>query len=536
MTGRVPGRDEDVAAVTFDHDDGDAVVVIGSGAGGGTLANELAQKGIDVVVLEAGPRYRLADFVNDEYLADEMFVWRDPRTSSGNARFVKDFAEAPTWLCKTVGGSTVHWVSNSFRFMEREFKPRTTYGAIPGANLLDWPITLADLLPYYERAESKMGVTGRGDVPYLPETNNFKVFALGARRLGYKRVTTSHLAINSVPRDGRNACDQIGFCMQGCKSGAKWSTLYTEIPKAEATGHCEVRANAMALQIEHDERGRVTGVLYADQAGRQHVQKARAVCVAGNAPETTRILLNSASGRFPHGLANSSGQLGKNYMRSVLGLVYGVFPKPVNMYRGPVGAGLIEDLSDNDPGKRGFVGGIWLGLNALGLPFLAGILKPKAWGREYAHDLEAYAHMSGLWFCGDDLPQERCAISLDKEVKDRHGLPVAHLHIDLHQNEIAMENWGFVKSAELYEAAGATKVLEEPPVACAHNLGTCRMSASARDGVVNKWGQTHDIPNLFIADGSVFTSNNTGNPTLTIVALAIRQADYLAQRLRANDL
>ena len=527
--------DDAIASVTFDHDDDSVAVIIGSGAGGGTLGNELASKGIDVVILEAGQRRQLAEFVNDEYGGWDMFTWKDKRTCSGTAPFTKDFPEAPTWICKTVGGSTVHWVGNSFRFMEREFRPRSTYGEIPGANLIDWPISLEDMLPFYERAETKMGVTGRGDIPYLPPSNNFKVFELGAKRLGYQRITTSHLAINPEPYDGRNGCDQIGFCMQGCKSGAKWSTLYTEIPRAEATGRCEVRAECMALEIQHDDAGKITGVLYVDKNGAQHFQRARVVCVAGNAPETTRILLNSESAKYPDGLANSSGQLGKNFVRSVIGLVYGVFDKPVHMYRGPVGGGLIEDLSDHDPESRGFAGGIWLGLCSLGLPYLAAILKPKAWGAEYAQSLEAYDHMASLWFCGDDLPQERCAISVNKDVKDESGLPATHIHIDLHQNEIAMENWGFVKSTELFEAAGATKVLEEPPIACGHNLGTCRMSADPAEGVVNKWGQTHDIDNLFVSDGSQFTSNNTGNPTLTIVALAIRQAEYIAEQMRKNE-
>ena len=143
--------------------------------------------------------------------------------------------------------------------------------------------------------------------------------------------------------------------------------------------------------------------------------------------------------------------------------------------------------------------------------------------------------MASLWFCGDDLPQERCAITINKDDQDENGLPVLHIHIDLHQNEIAMENWGFVKSAELFEAAGATKVLEQPPLACGHNLGTCRMSADPAEGVVNQWGQAHDIDNLFVSDGSQFTSNNTGNPTLTIVALAIRQAEYIAEQMRKNE-
>ena len=178
---------------------------------------------------------------------------------------------------KAVGGSTIHWAGASLRFQEHEFKVKTTYGDIAGANLLDWPMTLAEMEPYYAKAEDKMGVTGTNDIPRLPGNNNFKVLAAGAKRVGYKEFHTGNMAINSEPRDGRGSCLQIGFCFQGCKSGAKWSTLYTEIPKGEATGKLEVRPQSQVLQIQHDDNGKVTGVLYADKDGKQQVQKARVV-------------------------------------------------------------------------------------------------------------------------------------------------------------------------------------------------------------------------------------------------------------------
>ena len=528
--------DDDIAAVSFEHDDDSVVVIIGSGAGGGTLANELAQKGIDAVVLEAGPRLEMGDFINDEYAALEQLSWLDPRTCSGDAAFVRNSPTFPTWICKTVGGSTVHWVGNSPRLQEREFRPRTEYGDVPGANLIDWPITLEEMLPYYERAEDKMGVTGRNGIPHLPKSNNSKVFFLGAKRMGFEKVSTGYLAINSEPRDGRNACDQIGFCMQGCKSGAKWSTLYTEIPKAEATGHCEVRVNSMALQIHHDDEGRASGVLYADAAGDQHLQKARVVCMAGNALETPRIFFNSTTGKFPDGLANSSGQLGKNYMRNCHGMVFGEFDKPVHMNRGAVGAGLVEDLGTNDPARRGFVGGIWIGAVQVGVPYFAAMLDPMGWGRNKSAEIEKYDHLAGVWFVGDDLPQERNAVTLDPEVKDQFGLPVAHLHIELHENEHKMENFGLRTCEEMLRAAGARSTVAEAQPGSAHNIGTARMSEKPGEGVVNAFGQTHDIGNLFVSDGSQFTHINTGNPTLTIVTLAIRQADYIAEKMRGNEL
>src|SRR5947209_4751094 len=299
----------------FDQNDDGVVVVVGSGAGGGTLSNELAQKGVKVVVLEAGPRTEYADFLNDEWASFGQLAWKDMRTTSGTWRVHKDFPNLPAWIVKSVGGSTVHWAGASLRFQEHEFKTATNYGRVAGANLLDWPITLADLEPYYARAEDKMGVTRTHDLPGLPGNNNFKVMKAGADKLGYKECHTGRMAINSVERDGRNACQQTGFCFQGCKWGAKWSTLYTEIPKGEATGHLEVRPSSMAIKISHDASGKVTGVVYADGTGAMQLQKARVVAVAGNSIESPRLLLNSASSLCTDGLANRSARVGRNAMR-----------------------------------------------------------------------------------------------------------------------------------------------------------------------------------------------------------------------------
>src|SRR5215469_15431364 len=192
------------------HDlkDDSVVVVIGSGAGGGTLSNELCQKGVKVVLLEAGKRVENSEFVNDEWASFMQLAWLDPRTTSGTWRVAKDFPTLPAWTCKTVGGTTTHWAGASLRFHDYEFKARTTYGAIAGANLLDWPIGLDDLAPYYAKAEDKMGVTRTNGIAGLPGNNNFKVLEAGAKKLGYKEVHTGNMAINSEPRDGRGSCQQ----------------------------------------------------------------------------------------------------------------------------------------------------------------------------------------------------------------------------------------------------------------------------------------------------------------------------------------
>jgi choline dehydrogenase-like flavoprotein len=522
-------------AAPFDLSNGGVVVIIGSGAGGGTLGNELAQKGIDVVILEAGARHEYDNFINDEWDSFTQLAWQDKRIASGDWRVAKDFPNLPAWIVKAVGGSTVHWAGASLRFQEHEFKTLSTYGKIAGANLLDWPLTLAELEPYYARAENKMGVTRTNDIPGLPGNNNFKIMKAGADKLGYKECHTGRMAINSKERDGRNACQQTGFCFQGCKWGAKWSTLYTEIPKGEATGHLEVRPNAMAVKINHDASGKVTGVVYADKDGQLHEQKARIVAVAGNSIESPRLLLNSASSKFPNGLANSSGQVGRNYMRHTTGSVYAIFDKPVHFYRGTTMAGIIRDEARNDP-SRGFVGGYELETVALGLPFMAAFLNPGGWGRSFSTVLDRYDHLAGMWIVGEDMPREQNRITLHPNLKDEHGMPIADVHFDDHENDAAMRNHAYRQGSLVYEAVGATRTLPTPPYPSTHNLGTNRMSEKPSDGVVNKFGQTHDIKNLFISDGSQFTTGAAENPTLTIVTLAIRQADYIAAQMAAKNI
>src|SRR3984893_4915589 len=519
----------------FDLNDSGVVVIVGAGAGGGTLGNELAQKGVKVVILEAGSRIENHDFVNDEWESFTQLEWSDIRTTSGSWRVAKDFANLPACIVKAVCGSTTHWAGASLRFDEHEFKAKSTYGSMPGANLLDWPITLAEMEPWYAKAENKMGVTRTNGIPRLPGNNNFKVMEAGARKLGYKTVHTGNMAINSEPRDGRGSCLQIGFCFQGCKSGAKWSTLYTEIPKGEATGNLEVRPNSMVIKIESDASGKVTGVVYADETGAMQRQKARVVAVAGHSIGSPPLLLNSASNTFPDGLANSSGQVGRNYMRHMTGSVYAAFEKSVHMYRGTTMAGIIRDEARNNP-KRGFVGGYEMETISIGLPFMAAFLNPGAWGRSFTTAIDGYANMAGMWLVGEDLPQETNRVTLHPVVEDVNGMPVANVHYDDHPNDIAMRNHAYQQGAAVYDAVGATRTFPTPPYPSTHNLGTNRMSEKPRDGVVNKYGQTHDIRNLFVSDGSQFTTSAACNPTLTIVSLAMRQADYIAGAMQKKEI
>ncbi|MBM2320262.1 MULTISPECIES: GMC family oxidoreductase [Marivita] len=522
-------------AAPFDLNDDSVVVIIGTGAGGGVLANELAQKGISVVALEAGGRHLPDDFINDEWESFGQLAWLDPRTTSGDWRVAKDFSGLPAWIVKSVGGTTQHWAGASLRFQDHEWKAKTTYGDVQGANLLDWPIDPREMDDYYTKAEDKLGVTRTGNRPGLPGSNNYLVFEKGAKALGYEEVHTGRMAIQTRDDGDRIPCQQTGFCFQGCKWGAKWSAGYVDIPEGEATGNLEVRPQSHVARILHNEAGKVMGVEYYDANGTLQMQKARIVCVAGNSFESPRLLLNSASAMFPDGLANSSGQVGRNYMRHMTGSVYGVFDKPVKMWRGTTMAGIIQDEARHDP-SRGFVGGYELETLSLGLPFMAAFLDPGGWGREFTSALDHYENMAGMWIVGEDMPQETNRVTLNHDVTDQYGLPVANVHFDDHPNDIAMRNHAYKQGQAVYEAVGATRTFPTPPYPSTHNLGTNRMSENPRDGVVNNWGQTHDIANLFISDGSQFTTGAAENPTLTIVALAIRQADHIAQEMSAQNI
>jgi choline dehydrogenase-like flavoprotein len=516
-------------------DDEDVVVIVGSGAGGGTLANELCQQGVKVVVLEAGRHHSPDEFVNDEWRSFKQLAWLDKRTTSGSFRIAKDFPNLPAWICKTVGGTSVHWAGCCPRFMPHEFKATTYYEGVEGVNALDWPIGYDDVAPYYDRAESKMGITGTNGIPQLPANNNYKVMANGAQRVGYKRFHTGRYAVNPVPRDGRPATLQDGFTFQGDKVSAKWSTLAVELPKAAKTGKLDLRSEAHVIRIEHDEKGLVTGVVYVDGDGLEQFQRARLVCVAGNSIETPRLLLNSASSLFPDGLANSSDQVGRNYMRHLTASVYGIFEQPVRMYRGETMAGHIEDEAPNDP-ARGFVGGYYLQLLALGVPFMAAFMDPGSWGREFTSAMEAYENMAGMWLVGEDMPQATNRVTLNRDELDQYGQPVPNVHFDDHANDLAMREHAYKAGEALYESVGATRVVRTPPYPATHNIGTARMSDKPEDGVVNKFGQAHDVPNLFVSDASQFTTGAAANPTLTIVALAIRQAEYIVEQLKAQAI
>ncbi len=510
----------------FDRDDDSVVVVIGSGAGGGTLSNELAQRGIKVVCLEAGKRLKASEIINDEAVMYERLTWFDRRKGTGDAS-----AQFPVWTCKTVGGTTMHWTASCPRMQEHEFRARSTYGEIGNTNLVDWPLSYDELAPYYSQAENRLGVTGTHGIERLPGNNNYKVLEAGARALGYRQIDTNNVAINSQTRDGRPSCMQLGFCTSGCVVRAKWSTLYTEIEAAEKTGHFELRPESMAVRINHTPEGRVNSVQYRDASGQMQTQKARLVCVAGNAVETVRLLLNSRSSMFPEGLANSSDQVGRNYMRHFTLPVIGIMPGPVNMHRGTHQAGIVKDERHHDS-DRGFSGG-FLFLTVPFTPEIVGkiILRDK-WGDELAGILNRYDHMAAMLVHGEDMPQSTNRITLHASEKDENGLPVPVIHYRDHPNTKKMKHYAKERGVAIYRALGAREIFSPDDVFPAtHNMGVARIGLDPRESVCNAWGQTHDISNLFVSDGSLLPTVGCENPTLTIVALILRQADYIEQQM-----
>ena len=515
---------------TYELSDASVVVIIGSGAGGGVLGAELSREGVDVVCLEAGPRLTLADFINDEPQMFRKLTWLDPREGTGDLN-----PGLPTYICKTVGGTTVHWTALAMRPLADEFAALSKYGSIDGANLQDWPIPYDELTPWFARAEFKMGVAGTNGWPYHPGSNNYKVLEAGARKLGYREIDMGHLAINSVARDGRPKCRQIGFCKSGCAIGAKWSTLYTEIPKAEANGHFELRAQSMVVRLNHDPGGRITGVVYADKDGVLHEQKARAVCIAANSIETPRLLLNSASDLYPDGIGNANGHVGRNYMRHVFAGVAALMPGPVNFHRGIQQAGSISDERYHQA-DRGFASGYHMEGAPLSPERLAFVLDPGGWGKEYAGLIEEYTNFSACLVVGEDLADENNRVQLHPSRKDANGLPIPVIHYKYHANSIAMRDHAQNAVSAIYDAIGAKKTFRFGAPPATHNLGTCRMAAREKDGVCDRWGQIFGTRNLFVSDGSQFVSSTTANPTLTIVALAMRQAERLTKSFSQREL
>jgi choline dehydrogenase-like flavoprotein len=546
--------------VTYKTSDEVDVVIIGSGAAGGVLAKELSTNGFRVVVLEQGEYLREKDFTHDE---TKVFL-QGQLTNKVNVHPVT-FRKTPQDTAKKqqavlygscVGGSSVHFTANFWRFHEIDFKEHSKTGDIPGANFADWPISYADLEPYYTKVEWEIGVSGlAGSSPFdpprskpypmppLPVKGNGVVFERGARKLGYHPYPAP-MAILSQPRPGRSACINCGFCLGfGCEVGAKSSSLSSVIPMAEKTGRCEIRPNCYVHRIETDKNGVAVGAVYFDAQRNTHLQKAKAVILSANGAETPRLLLLSASNQFPAGLANSSGYVGKNLMPNSSALAFGVFDEPLNDYKGPAVSRIMHDFYELDP-KLGLYGGggldarfdftpVSFALN--GLPSDA----PK-WGAGFKQMLAHNFPRTMEIFChGTSLPVESNSFSLDPDVKDAWGLPALRMTFRDHPNDLKMMEWMKDRALEILDAAGAktkwSAPIQEQQFAV-HLLGTCRMGSDPKTSVINADHRTHDVKNLFLCDGSSLVTSGRGQPTMTIQALAYRAADRITALAKRGEI
>ncbi|MGZ4255236.1 MAG: GMC family oxidoreductase [Solirubrobacteraceae bacterium] len=499
------------------------LVIVGAGAGGGTLAQRLARRGGKVVVLESGPFWDPdEDWVSDEAGSHRLY-WTDDRVTGGS-----DPVELGKNNCgHGVGGSMVHYAGYCPRFHPPDFEVRSRDGVGE-----DWPIRYRDLKRHYERLELELPVAGDfwpwGDPHRYPHTphpiaGGADAARAGARKLGIE-MRVGPVGITNGAFGNRPHCIYRGYCLQGCKVNAKASPLVTHIPDAIEHG-AEIRAQCMAAEVVLDDStGRVTGVRYI-RDGQERFQRAEAVAVAGYSIETPRLLLNSTGRRFPHGLANNNDQVGRCVMVQGAPQVAGRFPEEMRMYKAPPPEISSEQFYETDP-ERGFARGFSIQtVGPLPIEHAQHVLGHGHWGpalREYMRD---YNHWYTLGVLSELLPLPHNRVTIAHGETDQNGIPVARM--DYSQCDNDRQNIAFAKQTlhDIFEAAGAQDVLVTDRYA--HLVGGCRMGTDPDRSVVDADHRAWEVPNLFIADGSVMPTQGSANPAITIMALASRLAERL---------
>ncbi|MGI4791123.1 MAG: GMC family oxidoreductase, partial [Janthinobacterium lividum] len=515
-----------VSGTAYELTDSVDAVVIGTGAGGAPLMARLAAAGLKVVALEAGKFWNPAhDFATDERAQEKLF-WNDERLSAGGNPL--PFGSNNSGI--GVGGSTLHYTAYTPRAHADDFKLFTEFGV--GA---DWPLDYADLEPYYDELEQFLGVSGPS--PYLWDAHGqpYPLAPLplnGAAQLMQRACETMGIATSPGPNAAlsapyyqpgvgwRKACTNRGFCQAGCSIGAKASMDVTFIPIALQNG-AELRSECFVTQIETDKTGQVTGVVYT-QDGREQRQLCRNVFLCAGAIETPRLLLLND-------LANYSGQVGRNFMAHTAIQLWGQFAEDIRPYKGIPGGLISEDT--HRPKDADFAGGYLLqSIGVMPVTYATQLARAeRLWGDKLRRHMRGYNHVAGLNICGDCLPYENNFLELSDET-DVRGLPKPRIHFTAGENEKRMTAHGEKIMRALWAEAGASEVwaLER----YAHIIGTCRMGADPATSVVNADGQAHDVPGLFIADNSVFSSALSVNPALTIMALSLRVADRFLSKTR----
>lgn len=554
------------------------VCIIGSGAGGAPVAYALGKAGFSVVILEAGRRYD----PNEYHLAQkdwerypypqpfidpklgnkkELYTYSIPEELNPNYKKLRSWSKAQGHLNKSdrrmpphidrakgVGGTTLHYQGEAHRFSPFGFKSKSSYGVGD-----DWPITHQDLEPYYDRAEKLLGVAGMDGNPFKPPRGPFpnpphelscasKRVKVGFDKLGL-HLWPNYLNITSRPFDGRPPCNYCNGCFLGCMMRAKGSMDVTLIPKAEATGKVEVRPNSVVREITINEKGKVDGVIYFDSNNLEKRQKSKIVVLSASALESPRLLLNSKSSLFPEGLANNSGMVGKDFMETIIYSNTVIFSEQIDSYKGLQIDSRAWDY--NEPRKESsFIGGVVFGISALELlgPLSYAQRIAPGWGREHKEFIIKYfGHAINVFAIGEQLPSEENKITIDPEIKDYYGIPVAKVATRLSNNDLEMLSFMQRKCNEIVEAAGAVEKVREFSAydlsLISHLGGTCRMGTDPNKSVLNPYCQTHDVKNLFVIDSGCFVTQGGGDsPSLTIHAIALRASDYIISESKKGNL
>jgi choline dehydrogenase-like flavoprotein len=536
------------------------VCIVGSGAAGGIAAKELTEMGLRVVVLERGEWVSPSRFRT--HTPPYQLPYRGFREGHGTNDFTGFlFSQHPSTsdlggeeidyaLLPGVGGKTLLWDAFSWRMGERDFQGRTAGD--------DWPITYQELAPFYDQAERFMGVCGtREGIAAVPDGHYLKPIALrcGERiiqkacleKLGPQyRMFPVRKAINTEPHGGRPVCHYCGHCMRGCDVDAKYTSANSAVPAALRTGKLVLATGAVVREIELDENGeRVRSVICIDAPTRQeHRVRGRVIALACGSVEDLRILLMSKSRRFPQGLANSSGWVGKNLV-SEMGL--GIFGYLESMVGGRV-------VNDDGTGTHGAIANLYYEKNnfhfarGYGLyvgaerPQIPGLLRAlRGMGVEFKKRVRGvYPALVYIGAAGEILAHPDNYVDLDPSEKDEFGLPLPRFHFRFHSNELAMARDMLEKCQTLLEVSGGVRLApqETPrPVFDGENLvGLARMGDDPRTSVVNSSNRAHDLKNLWILDGASFTSYAEKNPTLTVITVAMRAAHHLAEALRKGEV
>lgn len=517
----------------YAEDDEVDFVVIGTGAGGGTLTCRLAEAGFRVVALEAGPFWRPLDEFSSDEKEQQKLYWTDERITAGE----NPIALGSNNSGKGVGGSTVHFTMVSLRFRPEWFRARSALGYG-----VDWPITYEELEPYYREVEKALGIAGpvrypwgppRGRYPYRPHEVNAAglVLARGCERIGIPWVPAP-LATLSAPRGKAHPCVYRGFCSIGCSTNAKQSVLVTWIPRAIHAG-AEIRDRSMAARIEVNHLGQASDVIYVSD-GVTHRQRTRHVVVAAYSIETPRLLLNSVSPAFPDGLANRSGMVGKCLMVHSNDGVWATFDEEIRSYKGPPVMAMTEHWNYTDEGKD-FSGGYQFGSQG---PLPGDWAKKLAgsrglWGMELRQEAANYIYAAGFKMVGEVEPREENRVELSDE-RDQNGLPIPRITFSYSENDKKLKTHAVDFMKKTIIAAGGRDVWTEEDTA--HLVGGCRMGIDAETSVTNSDGRSWDVPNLWICDGSLFPTSGGVNPSETIQALACRIADRIVALGRSGEV